>query len=360
MSARITSIGTALPATSAPQPELRAFFARQPGADRLTRRLIGGAFDASGIQTRHTALESLAGSPDGVFIDEDGTLLSPTTGVRNDLYRRAAPPLAAAAARDALTRGDVAADQITHVITVSCTGFFAPGLDYHLVRDLGLPPDVERTHLGFMGCAAALPALRLASQIAEGRTRAVVLVVCVELCSLHVRETSDPEQVVAASVFADGAAAALVTAGDISRDTGGLVLDRFATALTREGESDMSWTVGDHGFRMTLSAEVPRIIGREIHDAVDRLLGDESRPGIWAVHPGGRSVLDRVESGLALQPTALQASRAVLRDCGNMSSATILFILGRLLEDPAVEGPIAALAFGPGLTVESALMHRTR
>ncbi|GAB3192916.1 type III polyketide synthase [Nesterenkonia suensis] len=352
-----------------PQSQLRTFFAAQPSADRLTRRLVGGAFDAAGIETRHTVLEALDGAADGVFVTASGTLLTPTTGLRNDLYRQAAPPLAADAARDALRRGDVAAERVTHVITVSCTGFFAPGLDYHLIRDLDLPDDVERTHLGFMGCAAALPALRLASQITDGRPDAVVLVVCVELCSLHVRETSDPEQVVAASVFADGAAAALVTSAD-SPDTspgasgdapgrpGGLVLDRFATALTREGESDMAWTIGDHGFRMTLSAEVPRIIGREIREAVDRFLGDAPSPHIWAVHPGGRSVLDRVETGLGLKPTALQTSRAVLRDCGNMSSVTILVILRRLLEDPAAHGPIAALAFGPGLTVESALMHK--
>lgn len=163
----------------------------------------------------------------------------------------------------------------------------------------------------------------------------------------------------AASVFADGAAAALVTADESVGRDGGMVLERFATALTTEGEPDMFWTIGDHGFEMKLSAEVPRIIGREIHDAVDVFLNGEPPPDTWAVHPGGRSVLDRVETGLDLPESALSASREVLRDCGNMSSATILFVLRRLMDDPAVSGRIAAMAFGPGLTVESALMHKT-
>jgi len=360
MSARITSIGTALPATAVSQQDLRAFFADQPENSRLTRRLIGAAFDAAGIETRHTVLTGLSGAPDGVFVGDESTLLSPTTGTRNDLYRDVAPELAAQAARAALAQGDVTAAQITHVVTVSCTGFFAPGLDFRLIRDLGLPETVERSHLGFMGCAAALPALRLANQITIAEPAAVVLVVCVELCSLHIRDTADAEQIVAASVFADGAAAAVVTAEETIGSPGGLYLDRFSTTLTSEGESDMVWTIGDHGFNMRLSAEVPRIIGREIRAAVESFLRGQEPPSRWAVHPGGRSVLDRVETGLGLAPDAIQASRDVLRDYGNMSSATILFILRTLLHDPEVGGPIAALAFGPGLTVEAALLRKSR
>lgn len=360
MPARIASIGTAVPVTAVPQDDLRSFFAEQPGLDRLTQRHVSAAFSAAGIRQRHTVLTGLGGSPDGTFVADDGALLRPTTGVRNERYRQAAPELAAEAARSALADGQVAPGQITHLITVSCTGFFAPGIDYRLIRDLGLPSTVERSHLGFIGCAAALPALRLASQIAEARPGAVVLVVCVELCSLHIRDMADSEQIVAASVFADGAAAAVVTADEAAGAHGGIVLDGFATALTDEGESDMVWTIGDHGFQMTLSAEVPRIIGREIREAVSGFLGEEEPPGIWAVHPGGRSVLDRVETGLGLDAPALAASRSVLRDYGNMSSSTVLFILSRLLEDPEVSGRIAALAFGPGLSVEFARMRKTK
>lgn len=365
MTARIVSIGTAVPPARIRQDEVRVLFAAQDGVDRLARRRIQAVFDASAIDERHTVIDELASWPspgrDGRrFIDAEGLLRPLTTGTRNDLYTRLAPPLTAAAAREAIAEAGVAASDITHVVTASCTGFFAPGPDYRLVRDLGLPTTVERCHLGFIGCAAALPALRVATALAHTRPDAVVLVVCVELCSLHVRASTDPQQIVAASVFADGAAAAVVTADPAIGRRGGLELERFGTALTDDGETDMVWTIGDHGFEMVLSAEVPRIIGREIRGAVARFLGDDDPPAAWAVHPGGRSVLDRVESGLDLAPDALADSREVLRDFGNMSSATILFILGRMLRSDAVPdgARVAGLAFGPGLTVESALMTR--
>ncbi len=366
MTARIVSIATAVPPTQIPQQHVRDLFARQPWADRLTQRLIGAAFDAADIDARHTVLAELGPQPAppadaaAPFLDDEGVLLSPGTGARNDLYIALAPPLSARAARSALAGAGVTPDEVTHVVTVSCTGSFAPGPDYRLVRDLSLPTTVERYHLGFIGCAAAFPALRLAARITAAQPEAVVLVVCTELCSLHIRASADPQQIVAASVFGDGAAAALVTADPRVGAGGGLELDRFGTALTSEGEDDMVWTVGDHGFDMTLSAEVPRIIGREIRAAVNDFFSVDAAPAAWAVHPGGRSVLDRVEQGLVLGAAALDHSRAVLREFGNMSSATVLFILQRLLGDESVgDGErIGGLAFGPGLTVESMMLTK--
>jgi predicted naringenin-chalcone synthase len=370
MTARIVSIGTAVPPTRLPQAHVRDLFASQPGIDRLTMRRITAAFDAAQIDSRYTVLAELGeaasgavpdrGPTDAAFLDAAGTLLHPLTGARNDLYARFAPPLYAEAARRALADADVEASAVTHVVTVSCTGFFAPGPDYRLVRDLGLTTTVERYHLGFIGCAAALPAVRMAEHICRAQPRAVVLVVCVELCSLHIRASQDPQQIVAASVFADGAAAAVVTADPAVGTAGGLELERFATTVTSEGETDMVWTIGDNGFEMTLTPQVPRIIGREIGEAVRSFLGGAPTPGAWAVHPGGRSVLDRVESGLALPPEAIDASRRVLREYGNMSSATVLFILRELLRDDTIADgdAIAAIAFGPGLTVESALLTK--
>lgn len=377
MTVSILAIGTAVPPTRLPQDHVRDLFAQQPGVDRLTRRLVHAAFDAAAIDTRHTVLSALAphplrppgdATPGGLpVVDEHGALQRPTTGARNAAYVRTAPALFAAAGRDALDRAGISPGEVTHVVTVSCTGLFAPGPDYRLVRDLGLPATTERFHLGFVGCAAALPALRLADALCAARPEAVVLVVCAELCTLHFRPSADPEQIVAASVFADGAASAVVTAAPhvlaVHRGPR-LDLDRFATTVTSEGEDDMAWTIGDHGFEMTLSAEVPRIIGREIRAAVGGFLAGDA-PDAWAVHPGGRSVLDRVESGLSLPPDALAVSRRILRDYGNMSSATILFILAEQLTAPvgddvdtAATRRIAALAFGPGLTVESALLTR--
>lgn len=385
--ASIIGIGTAVPTTRLPQDAVRDLFAGQPGADRLTRRLVAAAFDQSAIDERHSVLPELA-APAGdapvvaagqasAFIDPDGRrILSPGTGVRNSVYVREAPALFAAAARDALSRAQVDAAEVTHVVTASCTGFFAPGPEFRLVRDLGLATTVSREHLGFLGCAAAVPALRSAARICAADPSAVVLVVCGEICTIHLRASSDPDQIVSSAVFADGAAAAVVTASAGGRRR--LDLDRFATAITEDGEAAMGWTIGDEGFEMTLTAEVPRVVGREVRAALGPVAGDllggggdagdaagtvgDAAAGAlrarWAVHPGGRSILDRVEAACGLDAQALAPSRDVLRRYGNMSSATILFILQRLLDDAdAAEGaPLVAVAFAPGLTVESARM----
>jgi len=368
MTASILSIGAAVPPARVSQTAARDVFASQPGLSRITQRLIHAAFDASDIDSRNTVLSDLVAATTGEppVVDSgmplagaDGRILTPSTGARNDAYIRLAPGLFAESSAQALAEESVDPREVTHVVTVSCTGMFAPGPDFRLVKDLDLSSGVERYHIGFMGCAAALPGLRAAARICAAQPDAVVLVSTAELCTLHIRSSEDTQQIVAASVFADGAAAAVVA--NESRGAGPrLSLDRFGTVLTSEGESEMVWTIGDEGFDMTLTAEVPRIIGREIREAVGAFL-DGADPDVWAVHPGGRSILDRVEAGLELAPDALEASRAVLRSQGNMSSATILFILRRLLHDDGLGdgATIAALAFGPGLTVESALLTRT-
>lgn len=358
MTARILSIGTATPPTTISQDRIRDFFAQLPGTDRLTQRLIRATFDAAEIERRHTVIPDLGeGGREGVFVDAQGVLRAPGTALRNAEYIRQAPELSRQAAQSALDEAGMTASDITHVVTVSCTGCFAPGPDFRLVRDLGLAASTERYHLGFIGCAAAFPALRAAERFCAAQPHAVVLVVCTELCSLHIRPSTSPDQIVSSSVFADGSAAAIVTAD--AGDRAGLDLERFGTTLTSEGEQDMAWTIGDDGFEMVLTAEVPRVIGREIRGAVDAFLAGD-QPDAWAVHPGGRSILDRVQSGLQLEPAALRASRDVLRDYGNMSSATVMFILRTLLHDDTIAAgaTIAGLAFGPGLTVESALLTK--
>jgi predicted naringenin-chalcone synthase len=359
----VHGIGTAVPRAQLLQPETRDFFASQPGVDRLAARLIGAAFDQSAIDRRYSVIGE-PGNRDALFADADEQLHSPSTGSRNEMYRREAPNLFAEAARDALERSGVFAPEITHVVTASCTGFFAPGPDFLLVKELGIRPTAERFHIGFMGCAAAFPALRLATRTCQAQPGAVVLVVCAEICSIHLRSSNDPEQIVASAVFADGAAAAVVSALPPHTDQPVLEIGDFTTSITSEGEDAMQWTVGDFGFEMTLTAQVPRIIGREIGGAVQHMLrqGGLSAHEIaaWAVHPGGRSVLDRTQAALDLDDNALHDSREVLRNYGNMSSATILFILQRMLADQALgEGArIASLCFGPGLTVETALFTR--
>ena len=362
MTARVLGIGTAVPERRLAQAELRDFFARQPGMTPLAARLVRAAFDESAIDGRHTVLREFGGEP-GAFFAADGGLRSPSTGERNGRYREEAPALFAAAATAALRNADVAASEVTQVLTVSCTGCFAPGPDFLLVRDLGLDPRTPRAHLGFMGCAAAFPALRAAQSACLADPATVVLVVSAEVCSLHLRASTDPEQIVSSAVFADGAAAAVVAGADRPSTGRAIELGAFTTQVTSEGEPDMDWTIGDAGFDMRLSARVPKIIGREIAGVAAAMFEDDpgrrAEVAAWAVHPGGKAVLDRVQAGLGLDDADLAASRAVLRQYGNMSSATILFILQRLLGGAAPVpdgGLVAAMCFGPGLTVETAML----
>jgi predicted naringenin-chalcone synthase len=253
---------------------------------------------------------------------------------------------------------------------VSCTGFFAPGPDQLLVDRLGLDPQVERFHLGFMGCHAAFPALRAARAFCAARPDAVVLVACVELCSLHLQPPTDHDRILAASLFADGAAAAVVTAAPPRPGRAALRLDALHTELIGSGSEDMTWTIGDAGFEMVLSSYVPRLLGERIEKVVAPVFDADpalaGRPFAevprWAVHPGGRSILDKVQQALALRDDQLVPSRDVLRRHGNMSSATVLFVLRDILTGAPSEEPderVCALAFGPGLTVETALLtHR--
>ncbi len=378
MTVYLHTIATALPPTVYPQPFVRDLLRAQPGLSRLAQRLIPSVFNASGIDTRYSVIADYDGADGGAggpFFDaQTRTMLSPSTGLRNELYQQEAPALFIGAARQALTRSGLRPEQITHVVTVSCTGFFAPGPDYLVVRALGLPTTTQRFHVGFMGCYAAFPALRMAQAFCEADPSAAVLVICAELCTLHAQVSSDPETLVSSAVFADGAAAAVLSSQAPQAGSTALRLDDFATALTppEEGEHDMAWTIGDQGYHMVLSSYVPQLIATHLHSAVGPLLtglpGTLSEAGQhierWAVHPGGRSILDKVEGSLGLSTAQMAPSREVLRQYGNMSSATVLFILGDLLSeleaadtDGVQDGErICALAFGPGLTVESALM----
>jgi predicted naringenin-chalcone synthase len=276
----------------------------------------------------------------------------PSTAQRMELFEKHAPRLAV----ETVAKLDLGADarSITHVIVTSCTGMYAPGIDLDLVAQCGLNPSVERTMVGFMGCYAAINALKLARHIVRSAPDARVLVVNLELCSLHLQETKNMEQMLSFLVFGDGCAASLVTA-----EPTGLALDRFHAALVPDTRQLITWKVRDLGFDMFLSGRVPGAISQGLESVAGAIL-DGALPDaidLWAVHPGGRSVLDAVERGLGLAPDALAASRSVLESFGNMSSATVMFVLQSLLEAARPGKRGCAMSFGPGLTAETMLFH---
>lgn len=349
MPAHLHRIATQEPAHRYKQEFIRDRM-KQWSAEAKTKRLIHAIYQRSGIQSRGSVLADFqAGAAPELYGDQ-----TPGTGARNLIYARHAREMAVQAARKALEGMDHTT--VTHVIYVSCTGFANPGPDYHIIRDLGLRHDTQRYTLGFMGCYAAFPALRMAAQFCAMDADAVVLVVCLELCTLHMQIDDRADNILANSLFADGCAAAIVSAR--APEGAGYALRGFESALLPSGEAEMAWDIGDEGFNIVLSSYVPGIIGANVRELVDGVLKRHGSPRIdhWAVHPGGRSILDKVAQSLDLPADALAVPRAVLQRHGNMSSATILYVLKEMLATH--HGTTCAMAFGPGLTVETALLER--
>ena len=349
----INRIGTSVPANDVHAAFVA--FATTLLPDERLQRLFRRMADRSGIAHRYSMVDPL---PDltGFRLDHDDFYRRgefPSSAARMRRYQDTALPLALRAVT-ALGQ-DTSLDGVTHLIVTSCTGFYAPGLDLQLVAALGLDSSVERTLVGFMGCYAAFNALKLARHIVRSEPAARVLLINVELCTLHLQETADLEQVLSFLVFADGCAATLVSAEPV-----GLRLDRFHAELLPDTESLITWNIGDSGFDMMLSGQVPSAVAAGLARYGHRILDDVASRDValWAVHPGGRTVLDAVQGALDLAPEAMAPSRAVLRDYGNMSSGTILFVLDRIMREarPGLNG--VAIGFGPGLVAE-ALRFRT-
>ena len=285
---------------------------------------------------------------------------SPGTAERMQAFDDYAGGMALEAAAKALSDGDISSAAITHLVTVSCTGFQSPGVDLFLIEKLALAPSVQRTHIGFMGCHGAMNGLRVAHAFAEMDPQAVVLLCAVELCSLHMAYGWHPEKVVANALFADGAAAVVASANP-SLSHQSLALRRSGSMVIPNSADLMHWEIGDHGFAMGLSPLVPETVGAALLPWLRDWLKEQAIPleavTSWAVHPGGPKILSTCSEVLSLEPNRLLDSRAVLQDHGNMSSATILFILERLRRR-STAGLCLALAFGPGLTAEVALFDR--
>jgi alpha-pyrone synthase len=243
-------------------------------------------------------------------------------------------------------------DDVTHLIITTCTGFYAPGIDLQIVSHYGLKPSVERTVIGFMGCQAAVNALKLSRHIVRSDPAAKVVIVNLELCTLHMQETRNLEQVLSFLIFADGCSASVV-----SSEPAGIELQSFYSAVMPDSREQITWHIGGLGFDMVLSRQVPATIAAGLASCLPSILKGRVSEDIshWAVHPGGRSILDAVRAGISLPEKALESSRRVLKQFGNMSSATIMFVLKDMLERSPVNGQGCAMSFGPGLTVESML-----
>jgi predicted naringenin-chalcone synthase len=360
----IHDIATAVPEHAYTQEFAVQFLCALPAYDERDRHFLRRIYRGTAIRKRHTVIGDYGKDPSEFTFYPPSVDLRPEPGVvqRNQLYVREADRLAVQTASKLLRQMPMLEPaRITHLITVSCTGFSAPGFDLRLQKELGLSRNLHRFHLGFMGCYAALPALKLATDICRSRPEARVLVLALELCSVHFQQKAEREVMVANSLFADGAAAALVSA--VPGDSAGAALriEEFGSQYIEESEQDMAWTLGPVAFEMRLSVYVPRLIHSNIAAAVDGLLARAglSRTDIamWAIHPGGRAVLDKVAEALDLEQQSLWASYQVLAEYGNMSSPTILFVLEQLLRAEAT-GRIMAAGFGPGLTVETAFLEK--
>ena len=366
MSFAILGLGTALPSNSIDQ-STAAQYAKGLSCDNDEQAaLLPILYRQTGVRRRHMVwnqhlIEEYAttGSTaiESPFVPSGPNDRGPSTLQRMERYVKEAPALAFQAAREALERGEVLPREITHLVTVSCTGFAAPGVDIALIKRLGLPNSTQRVNVGFMGCHGALNGLRVARGIASAEPGSRVLVCAIELCSLHFHYGWDPKKVVANALFADGAAA-LVGAPSNEVPEASWRMAASGSCLIADSEFAMSWNIGDHGFEMTLSTRVPNLIADNLRPFVDDWLG---RSGLsvadiksWAIHPGGPRILNCVEKPLGLQEGDTTVSREILSEHGNMSSPTILFILDRLRQRNAPL-PCVALGFGPGLVAESAL-----
>jgi predicted naringenin-chalcone synthase len=396
----ILALGTAVPTHCAEQSTIAQWvmdaFAGQPAVQRLVRSL----YAYSGIETRYTCTaDYLQPVHESRFSPGLPLAETPTTAERMAIYERESAPLGLVAVHKALQQYaarsgrsvEAIRDSITHLIVVSCTGFFAPGLDFVLSQQLGLASTVQRTLIGFMGCSAAFNGLRSAASIVQAQPDARVLMVNVELCSLHGQPGIQRDDLVSTSLFADGAGACLVGMPDAD-EHGYLAIDGFHTSMKPDTQSAMVWQIGNHGFTLRLSPRVPDHLA-DVAPAALHTLFPNRTPGFWAIHPGGRAIVDRLAEIFRLPDAQVAASREVLRRYGNLSSATVLFVLQEIVRrlqaagtdglptdmlpahatgnghsDRSVDAvesgatgqeelPGIAMAFGPGLVIEMARLR---
>jgi predicted naringenin-chalcone synthase len=358
----LIEITTASPPYKVDQSVAAAELKKRMAVTPVVGRMIDMAAHQSGIAQRFLVIPDGDQLAEKKFYSNGNGYHSPDTKTRMDEYERWSKTLAADAVDRVLSATNTVPNEIGRLITVSCTGFFAPGLDYYLIDRFGIPAAVKRTNIGFMGCAASLIGFNsvLESMSAAQSTKSKTLLVSVELCSLHLQTEPTRDNILANMIFADGCAAALFAHDAVE---GGLELLSTSSYLFRQSSEYMGWKIGNFGFEMILSSDLPKII---LNDAVPKLkeiLADHDvRPenvAHWALHPGGRAILDALQNGMRLSDEQMLPSRTVLKTYGNLSSASILFVLKEILSHSILKKNdlVCAVAFGPGLTMEVALLR---
>ncbi len=362
MPSYISSIGTAVPENKITQKEILHFMQKHIPLSDEKQKMLEVLYRASGIKTRHSVIPDYGGDVTEYSFYPNTPNLEPFPDIekRMKLYESEAIKLAAVSVQRCLDAASVNASNITHLITVSCTGMYAPGIDIDLVEKLGLATEVTRTNVNFMGCYAAFNGLKIAHEIACNDPDANVLVVCVELCSIHFQKAEDEDNLLSGALFADGAAAVLVQGQKNGRC---FEMSAFHSDLELSAKSEMSWKVSNHGFLMKLSPQVPETIKKGIRELTERLLHkiglSTTEIDFYAIHPGGKRILEVIEQELGISKMDNLHAYEVLKAYGNMSSPTVLFVLKSLKEHLTEKDHgknVLSFAFGPGLTLESMLL----
>ncbi len=351
----ITHIGTAVPKFKHKQSDIKTFMESILDGDKTEKRRLSLMYARSGISTRYSTIPDYSTSIENrTFFPKTKDLEPfPSLEKRMEIFNRNAVELAAEAVQN--TNDDL--KNITHLITVSCTGLSAPGLDVALVKKLGLPTNIVRTSVNFMGCYAALHGLKHADSFCKSDKKSKVLVVLVELCTLHFQKENTIDFITSNLLFGDGAACCIV-----QNEGKGLEIESFYSKLYLEEEESMAWNLSSNGFLMSLKSEVPILVENNMADFVDESLevSNISKEDIrnWAIHPGGKSILEACQKSLNITKQDLKTSYSVLDNYGNMSSSTLVFILKEILEDSS--GKTFVAGFGPGITMESMVLNTNK
>lgn len=357
---RIVSIGTAVPEYLTSQNTILNFMHKEY-QDPTASRKLNVLFHQSAINSRYSAVPDFSDTGERSLFPLSHEL--PMVAERIDVYKQQALPLAVEAIKNSFTNigATITEFGITHLITVTCTGIYAPGLDTELIQELDLPPDIFRTSLNFLGCNAAFPALKIADSFVKSHDDARVLIVCVELCTLHFQPKSNSDNLLSNTIFGDGAAAVIMVSESLADEQNlkGFSLTGFYPILLKRGKELMGWNITSVNFEMILAAGVPEFLGEELEQLMvavaQKLNLTVETIHHWAVHPGGKKILDTVQRGLQLKNNELRHSYEVLHNYGNMSSPTILFVLNEIFKsNPKSGDTVFVLGFGPGISIETA------